>query len=247
MGSCFDRNSFFYAAGMPGSRSKGDGLLMTGTSSDRLVKFAIDGFPSAYAVSVTSTSRVESDIQVNLAVDASLVDTYNEEMGTNYYPIPDKSYTFENPEVTISAGQAISSAASLSIADDSEFVPGRVYLIPVTIKSATGDLDIIEAGRTIFLKVSRTLRFHAPYVGQASMAYQFLLPDPIPSLPTYTWEVKIYATKFRSSGASGTTRVCSFGGSEASVEGERLMMEALNVTRTCFVLVKERMNRTSCM
>lgn len=152
---------------------KGDGLLMTGTSSDRLVKFAIDGFPSAYAVSVTSTSRVESDIQVNLAVDASLVDTYNEEMGTNYYPIPDKSYTFENPEVTISAGQAISSAASLSIADDSEFVPGRVYLIPVTIKSATGDLDIIEAGRTIFLKVSRTLRFHAPYVGQASMAYQF--------------------------------------------------------------------------
>ena len=86
-------------------------------------------------------------------------------------------------------GQAISSAASLSIADDSEFVPGRVYLIPVTIKSATGDLDIIEAGRTIFLKVSRTLRFHAPYVGQASMAYQFLLPDPIPSLPTYTWAV----------------------------------------------------------
>jgi len=45
-------------------------------------------------------------------------------------------------------------------------------------------LDIIEAGRTIFLKVSRTLRFHAPYVGQASMAYQFLLPDPIPSFPT---------------------------------------------------------------
>ena len=125
----------FMLLGCQEAAQKGDGLLMTGTSSDRLVKFAIDGFPSAYAVSVTSTSRVESDIQVNLAVDASLVDTYNEEMGTNYYPIPDKSYTFENPEVTISAGQAISSAASLSIADDSEFVPGRVYLIPVTIKS----------------------------------------------------------------------------------------------------------------
>lgn len=52
-------------------------------------------------------------------------------------------------------------------------------MIPVTIKSATGDLDIIEAGRTIFLKVSRTLRFHAPYVGQASMAYHFCIPDPI--------------------------------------------------------------------
>lgn len=71
----------FMLLGCQEAAQKGDGLLMTGTSSDRLVKFAIDGFPSAYAVSVTSTSRVESDIQVNLAVDASLVDTYNEEMG----------------------------------------------------------------------------------------------------------------------------------------------------------------------
>ena len=124
MGSCFDRNSFFYAAGMPGSRSKGDGLLMTGTSSDRLVKFAIDGFPSAYAVSVTSTSRVESDVSgIWLLMQVWLI-LIMREMGTNYYPIPDKSYTFENPEVTISAGQAISSAASLSIADDSGICSG---------------------------------------------------------------------------------------------------------------------------
>ena len=56
----------FMLLGCQEAAQKGDGLLMTGTSSDRLVKFAIDGFPSAYAVSVTSTSRVESDIQVNL-------------------------------------------------------------------------------------------------------------------------------------------------------------------------------------
>lgn len=94
----------FMLQGCQEAAQKGDGLLMTGTASDKLVKFAIDGFPSAYAVSVTSTSRVESDIQVNLAVDASLVDNYNAEMGTSYYPIPEGSYTFENPEVTISAG-----------------------------------------------------------------------------------------------------------------------------------------------
>ena len=49
----------FMLQGCQEAAQKGDGLLMTGTSSDRLVKFAIDGFPSAYAVSVTSTSRVE--------------------------------------------------------------------------------------------------------------------------------------------------------------------------------------------
>ena len=44
----------FMLLGCQEAAQKGDGLLMTGTSSDRLVKFAIDGFPSAYAVSVTS-------------------------------------------------------------------------------------------------------------------------------------------------------------------------------------------------
>ena len=197
-----------------------DGLLMTGTDSDRLVKFVVDAFPATCAVSVTSTTSVETDVNIHLEVDAGLVEAYNSEMGTSYYPIPEGSYTFENPDVVISAGQAVSSSASLSIKDDSEFAEGRVYLIPVNIRTVTGsDLDIIETGRTVYFKVSRTLHFKAPDVGNGSMAYQFLLPDPIPSLPVYTWEVKIYANTFSDTGASGVTRVCSFGGNESSIEG----------------------------
>lgn len=195
----------------------GDALLMTGTSSDPLVRFAIDALPSSYGVTVSSTAKVEQDMTITMSPDLSLVDAYNEKMGTNYYPIPEGAFRISTDEVTIPAGQAVSSAADVTIVDDSEFVPGRVYLIPVTITSAGG--PVIESGRTIYLKISRTLRFKAPYVGNGSMAYQFLLPDPIPSLPVYTWEVKIYATQFRSQGASGVTRVCSFGGNDTSVEG----------------------------
>lgn len=195
----------------------GDALLMTGTSSDPLVRFAIDALPSSYGVTVSSTVKVDRDMTVTMTPDLSLVDAYNQKMGTTYYPIPDGAFRISTDRVTIPAGQAVSSAADVTIIDDSEFVPGRVYLIPVTITSA--DFPVIEASRTIYLKISRTLRFKAPYVGQGSMAYQFLLPDPIPSLPVYTWEVKIYATQFRAQGASGVTRVCSFGGNDTSVEG----------------------------
>ena len=201
------------------SSERSDGLLMTGTGSNNLVKFAIDALPSSYAVSVTSTSCVEKDVKINIGVDGSLVESYNAEMGTNYYPIPEGAYQLSESEVVIPVGKSISSASVVSVINDEDFVPGRVYLIPVTVKQVDSDMNVLTSGRTIYLKVSRTLRFQAPYVGQASMAYQFLLPNPIPSLPVYTWEVKIYATQFRSSGASGTTRVCSFGGSEASVEG----------------------------
>ena len=195
----------------------GDALLMTGTSSDALVTFAIDGLPSSYPVTVTSTARTESDMNISLAVETGLVDSYNAKMGTNYYPIPDGAWEISTTDVTIAQGQAVSTPAEITIVDDSNFVPGRVYIIPVSIKSA--DSPVIESSRTIYLKVSRTLYFAAPYVGQANMAYQFLLPDPIQSLPVYTWEVKIWADHFREQGASGTTRVCSFGGDATSVEG----------------------------
>ncbi len=197
----------------------GDGLLMTGTESNSLVKFAIDENSTDYAVSVTSTSLVGSDVTIDIEVDTTLVATYNSKMGTSYYPIPDGACKLSESEVVISSGKSISSASTVSITDETNFVPGRVYLIPVTIKSTSGNIEIIEANKTIFLKVSRTLKFYAPNVANSKMAYQFLLPDPISSLPVYTWEVKIYATKFRSASASGTTRVCSFGGNESSVEG----------------------------
>lgn len=67
----------------------GDAVLMTGTSSNPMVSFAIDALPSAYSVTVTSTTQVSSPVTAQVAVDPSLVEAYNAKMGTNYYPIPD--------------------------------------------------------------------------------------------------------------------------------------------------------------
>lgn len=198
---------------------RGNGLFITGTSSDQLVKFVVEDLPSEYAVSVTSTDIAEEDVTIKIGVDTTLINEYNSVMGTNYYSIPKGASSLSNDQLVIPAGKSISSSTTVSIIDDSQFVPGRVYLVPVTIKQVNGKVNVIESGRTIFLKVSRTLKFNAPYVGNANMAYQFLLPNPIVSLTKYTWEVKIYATQFRALGASGTTRVCSFGGNETSVEG----------------------------
>lgn len=51
----------------------GDAVLMTGTSSDPMVSFAIDALPSAYSVTVTSTTQVSSPVTAQVAVDPSLV------------------------------------------------------------------------------------------------------------------------------------------------------------------------------
>lgn len=201
---------------------RGNGLFMTGTSVTDMSKFAIDMLPSQQAVSVTATACVDKDVEITLAVNPNLVEEFNRDKGTTYYPIPEGACEPANTTVTIPAGKNVSSATTLTLTDDSQFVNGRVYLIPVTIVSAPADVEVIEACRTIFLKVSRTIRFKAPDVGSTSMSYQFVVDNPVPSLPVYTWEFRVYADEFRETGSDGVQRVCSFGGTAQSVEGGNL-------------------------
>ncbi len=198
----------------------GDAVYMTGTASTPLVQFAIDGFPSSYNLSVTATDKVKQTTSVALEADLSLVEEYNQKMGVSYYPLPESSFELSDTHVTIKEGKSVSEAIKLTITNDVDFVSGRVYLVPVTIKEVDGgEISVLEPCRTIYLKVSRTLYFYAPYVGDGNMSYQFLFSNPVTSLPTYTYEVKIYATQFRSTSASTPTRVCSFGGNASSIEG----------------------------
>ena len=75
----------------------GDGILMTGTASNNLVKFPIDE-QDMYTISVTSTACVESDVKVHIAIDTDLVEEYNRDMGTIFYPVPDEVCTLDNSD-----------------------------------------------------------------------------------------------------------------------------------------------------
>lgn len=129
----------------------GDGILMTGTASNNLVKFPIDE-QDMYTISVTSTACVESDVKVHIAIDTDLVEEYNRDMGTIFYPVPDEVCTLDNSDVVISAGQAVSSAATISILADKRdlLVEGRSYLLPVTILHVDAGLPVIESGVPYF-------------------------------------------------------------------------------------------------
>lgn len=174
-----------------------EGLLMTGTDTDNLVKFAIDEQDS-YIVSVTSTSCVANDVKVNLDINSFLVKSYNTQMSTNYSMLPEGSYSIDTKEVVISAGASVSSSATVMI-DKTKLQEGVQYVIPVTITSVDGGLEVIESSRTIYLKISRTIQFAAPYVGDARFAKYFEFEEPVTDIRQYTWEVKFMAENFNTS------------------------------------------------
>lgn len=175
-----------------------DGLLMTGTSSGEMVKFAIDNQDS-YTVSVTSTMCVANDVKVHLDVDENAVEIYNSKYGTQYKMAPKEAYELDGKEVVIPSGQSISSSLLVSMIDKDELAEGVSYIIPISIKSVESDMEVIEASRTIYLKLARTIFFSAPYVGTTTTTYNFALDeeDIVTGINKYTWEVKFKAENLR--------------------------------------------------
>lgn len=187
--------------------TRGDGILMTGTGSSNLVKFAIDE-QEAYAISVTSTACVEKDVKVNLELKPDLLSEYNKKMGTKYILPPTGSFQLDNNEVVIPTGQSVSTSVKLEIVDKDEFVSGASYVIPVSITHADTDLEILESGRTIFLKLSRTVNFKSLYVGTTSMSKTFSIDNAVTGMTQYTWEVKFRADNFNKYSVGEPIRVC---------------------------------------
>jgi len=202
MASCTDGDDFNYNK---------KGIFVTGTETDPMTKFVVEGTPATFTVTAQTTKKVENDVKVTFAIDTTLVSAYNEKNQSSFYPIPAGCAEIENPEVTISAGTALSSGAQVKVTSTSSFQEGRTYLIPVTIKSVsnTSGEEIIESSRTVYLKVSRIIQFTS-LVNDYSFSSNYIFPDDkIATLTNFTFEIKVRADRFGSSGGS-IERVCAW-------------------------------------
>ena len=174
-----------------------NGLLVVGTEVTPVQKFVVEDTPSSYPISIQATSKVESDVKVSLAIDTALVSQYNLKNGSSYYGIPLDCVELENSEVTIKAGSAVSTATAVKVVSTESFVEGRSYMIPVTIKAVSGgNLDVVEASRTLFIRISRVLNFHhMSYTSTASSNFIFDESKKV-DLGNYTIQFKFYANGF---------------------------------------------------
>jgi Domain of unknown function (DUF1735). len=191
-------------------------ILVTGTDTDPLVKFVVEDTPSSYTVTASATDKVVEDVTVNFAQDNSLVETYNAEHKTSYYAVPEAAVKIDKTEATIKAGHASSTGINVSIVSTEEFKDGRTYIIPVTIKSIKGgDMDVLPASKTIYLRISRVINFNSLSMSNNSLYSSYIAPDnKIVDLPNYTYEIKCYVNSWAGSPIS---RLCNFGPKDESV------------------------------
>jgi len=187
-----------------------DVILITGTENDKLVKFTVESAPSSYAVTATATGKVNNDIAVNFEVDTTLVATYNNEMSAKYYSLPKGSYELSGNESTIKAGSNISDPVTVRITSTANFVDGRTYILPVTIKSVNGSLSVLEASRTIYLKVARVIDFKSIDISSPDFYYPYAFAQPVNNISKYTFEIKCFINDWHP-GSNQISRLSNWG------------------------------------
>lgn len=186
-------------------------IIVTGTDADPLVKFVVEDTPSAYFVTTSATDKVTEDVIVTYGIDESMLEDYNAKNKTSYYLVPTSAVQIENAQDTIKAGRASSSGIKVQIVSTSDFVDGRVYVVPLTIKDVKGgNMDVLEASRTIFLQISRTITFNSLDISNYNLYSNFIFDDALGvELPNYTCEIKVYLTE---DAPSRIRRLCSWTG-----------------------------------
>ncbi len=185
-------------------------LVMTGTESNPIVKFSFEGDSGSYSLTVSSTAKTQKDITVSLAIDNSLVETYNSDHKTSYYALPDSDLTLDSTTVTIEAGKASSTIANLNLLTTENFVDGRIYIIPVTITAVDGDATVLEGSRTIYLRISRIVDFWALDISDYNMYSNYIFDDSLCyPLEQYTYEIKCFINEYHD-GSEPISRLCQW-------------------------------------
>ncbi|WP_169304317.1 DUF1735 and LamG domain-containing protein [Pedobacter frigoris] len=187
-----------------------DVILITGTEENKLVKFTVEGVPSSYAVTATATDKVQSEVSVSFEVDTTLVAAYNEEMSAKYFALPKGSYEMVGSNAVIKAGTNVSDAVTVYIRSVDKFVDGRTYILPVTIKNVSGSMSVLEASRTIYLKVARVIDFKSIDISNPNFYHPYAFAQPVNNVTKFTYEIKCYINDWHP-GSNQISRLSNWG------------------------------------
>lgn len=178
-----------------------DVILITGTEVDPVIKFQIEeNVVSTYVLTATATDISSEDIEINFELDPDAVKNYNTIHKTNFFSIPEEALKIESNVSVIKAGTSTSTPIDVKLISTSSLVAGRNYLIPLTIKSVNGNIKVLEASKTVFLKIARSMNFRSVDMteseGEFNGFYKFA--DNQASLSNFTYQIKVLCYGFRS-------------------------------------------------
>ena len=147
-------------------------------------------------ITISSSILMQEDNRIDIAFEPQLVDTYNAKNGTDYKPLPNKFISLSANKVAILSGTSVSQALELSIAPlDNTVNESDNLLIPLTIKSTSGSIPLIESKRTLFVKLRKVLVKPVLDLSKCNSPVTFKMPNQLTNLKQFTVEFRIKNTQ----------------------------------------------------
>lgn len=185
-------------------------VLITGTDSSPLAKTRIvaDVVPCSYTFTVSATGKVTKDTKVGLKIDGDAVADYNARNRTSYVAVPSEALSLSSSSVTIPKDSYVSESAVVSLTSNSFMEDGVVYVIPVSIDYVEGDMEMLEASKSIFIKLGKTHQSYALDIKDTGLYSTYNFGSNSYDLTTWTLEIKAYPYNLKSKGAEQLCRLC---------------------------------------
>ena len=189
-------------------------ILVTGTDYSPLASMVVEAtFPVPYHFSVSATGPVKNTTTVTVSYDPAAVETYNSANGTKFEAVPQDAIEFESTTATIEAGKVASENITVKLLNADFVQTGVVYVIPVSITGADGDIPVLEASKSLLIRLKTSLNYYSANITQANSSCEYHFDDEHHlEMDNWTFEIKIYPTDLKTSAAEQICRVCAWKG-----------------------------------
>ncbi len=186
-----------------------EGILITGSEATPIApeRIVADEIPISYSFSVSSTGLVQKDTKVNLVFDPSAVTKFNEKNGTSYVAVPEEHLTLSESYATIQKGKASSTPVTVTLNANSFMEDGVNYVIPVSISSVEGDMSVIEASKSIIIKLGKSQLNPALDINNTTVYSTGFFNNDL-ELNNWTLEIKAYPYNLKKRGNDNLCRFC---------------------------------------
>ena len=167
-------------------------IAQTSTKPNSSAKLTVGNDAVSTGINVRLSQITEADATYTIAVDAAALEKFNQINETSYVLLPESQFTLSSASLKVNAGEAVSESVDLTVSPLTEEMAnsGAKYALPLTISLTSGDVDVLDAGKTMVYVIDRVVIQPVPVINYGSYVLG-KFGTPAVEFDAWTWECNV--------------------------------------------------------
>ncbi|WP_101689478.1 DUF1735 and LamG domain-containing protein [Dysgonomonas massiliensis] len=171
-----------------------EAVYITAAEKSKTVSFSARNNGDNMGITVSTSLVANSEVEVLLSIDNSLVEKYNSENGESFQSLPEGTCSLSETKLVVATGTYRSDAIKLVVNDVEKIGKGLNYLVPVKLTSKNGNYPSLPGSDVLYVIINRTLLMNVPtFNGGNCLKVNFKDQDVsrLQNLESFTLEARV--------------------------------------------------------